>query len=320
MFGPCISCKYETQLEVCMITVVGSLNMDFVINAEVIPGPGETALGKSFRRIPSGRGGNQAAAAARLGSVVTMIGAVGKDDFGEELIRFLKKDGVKTEYILKKEGVLSGVASIVAERSGNNAVTTVSGANHALAVEDVERYHFVIEQSNVLLAQLETPLLTIKKAFILARRAKCLTILNPSPAAKLDTEILTNTDILTPNKQELELLSGCPAGSVEEIETAGNRLLKKGVRQLVVTLGEKGCLSISREGTTHYPARKVPIVDITAAEDCFSGALAVALSEDKNMEEAIIFAISASALTVTKPGGRTSLPYRKEVDTFLNKK
>ncbi len=301
-----------------MITVVGSLNIDFVINAEVIPRPGETVLGKSFRRTPGGKGGNQASAAARLGSCVTMIGAVGKDDLGEALIRHLKRDGVKTEYILKKEGITTGIASIVVEKSGNNAIAVVSGANYALAVEDVERYHFVIAQSGVLLAQLETPLLTIKKALILARRSKCITILNPAPAAKLDAEILANTDILTPNQLELELLSGFPAGTLEEVETAGSTLLKKGVRQLIVTLGEQGCLSISRDGVTHYPGRKVNAVDTTAAGDCFNGALAVALSERKSIEDAILFAISASALTVTKHGAQTSLPSRKEVDGFLN--
>ncbi len=303
-----------------MITVVGSLNMDFVIRTEKIPRPGETVLGNSFRRIPGGKGGNQAAAAARLGAKVTMIGAVGNDDLGEELIRSLKKDGVKTDYILKKDGISTGIASIVVERSGNNAITVVSGANYALAIEDIERYHFVLEQSKVLLVQLETPLLSIKKALTIARRAESITILNPAPGMKLDKEILSNVDILTPNEIELELLSGCPANSMDEIQSAGNRLLKKGVRQLIVTLGDRGCVSINRVGMTHYPARNVSVVDTTAAGDCFNGALAVALSEEMNMEDAISFAISASALSVTKSGAQTSLPYRKDVDAYINKK
>jgi len=300
-----------------MITVVGSLNMDFVISTEKIPRPGETVLGNSFRRIPGGKGGNQAASAARLGSKVTMIGAVGNDDLGEELIRSLKNDGVKTDYILKKDRISTGIASIVVERSGNNAITVVSGANYALAIEDVERYHFVLEQSKVLLVQLETPLLTIKKALTIARRAECITILNPAPGMKLDKEILSNIDILTPNEIELELLSGCPVNSMDEIQSAGYRLMKKGVRQLIVTLGDRGCVSITPEGMTHYPARKVKVVDTTSAGDCFNGALAVALSEEMNMEDAITFAVSASALSVTKSGAQTSLPYRKDVDAFV---
>lgn len=303
-----------------MITVVGSLSMEFVINSEMIPRPGETVPGRSFLRIPGGKGGNQASAAARLGSRVTMFGAVGRDDLGEEVIRRLKENGVKTEYILKKEGIPTGVSSVFAEQSGNNAVTVVSGANHALAVEDVERYHFLIDQSKVLLTQLETPLLTTKKALIIARRVKCITILNPAPAIKLDSEILANTDILTPNKCELELLSGCPTGNMEEVETAACRLLKKGVRQAIVTMGEQGCLSVNREGTTHYPSRKVKALDSAAAKNCFNGALAVALSEGRSMDHAILFAMSASTLTETKSGVLVSLPNRKEVDIFLNKK
>ena len=303
-----------------MITVVGSLNMDFVINTKVIPRPGETVLGNKFQQNPGGKGGNQASAAARLGSKVTMIGAVGKDAIGDELIRSLKKDGVKTEYIQRKDNISTGIAYIVVEHSGNNAIAVVSGANYYLAVEDVERYHFVIEKSKVLLVQLETPLLTIMKALRIARHAECLTILNPAPAMKLSVEILSNTDILTPNETELELLSGNPVGTMEEIQAAGNKLLKKGIRDLIVTLGNKGCVHIFKGGTTLYPARKVKAVDATAAGDCFCGALAVALSEKLPLEDAIPFAISASALSVMKPGAQTSLPYRKEVDAFIASK
>lgn len=299
-----------------MITIVGSLNMDLVFLTQRIPRPGETVMGKGFRQIPGGKGANQAAAVARLSAQVTMIGCVGEDQMGKALIDSLSADGVKTGYIIKRKDVPTGVAAILVDEQGNNSITVAPGANYALSVSDVEQLAPLIKDSDVLLAQLETKLDTIETSLTIAKEAGIKTILNPAPATQLEDRIYRMVDLLTPNETELELLSGHPVKTMEEIKQAANILLEKGVGELVVTLGEKGCLHLNKFGATHYEAYQVKAVDTTAAGDSFNAALAVILSEGKTIEEAIPFAMKVGALTVTKEGAQTSLPYLAEVDQF----
>lgn len=299
-----------------MITVVGSLNMDLVLNADKIPRPGETIMGKSFQQIPGGKGGNQADAVAKLGAEVTMIGCIGQDDMGFLLKSSLEKDGVEVEYILEKEQVATGVAAIIVESSGNNAITVAPGANYALTVDDIQHFSQIIINSEILLLQLETPLDTVKEALQIAKKAGRKTILNPAPAAKLEPEILILVDLLTPNETELELLSGCKTDTLKNIELAGKTLLEKGAKEIIVTLGANGCMYISADRVQHFPAFQVQSMDTTAAGDSFNGALAVSLSENKTMEEAILFAMKVGAMTVTKAGAQQSLPTMEEVMQF----
>ena len=299
-----------------MITVVGSLNMDLVINAPNIPKPGETILGRNFKQIPGGKGANQADAAARLGGKVYMLGVVGQDAMGKILKQSLEEDGVNVEHILEKDYLATGVAAIIVDDQGNNAITVAPGANFELTSEDITKFQQVILSSDLLLLQLEVPLDTVKTALKLAKSAQKMTILNPAPAVELDREILSHTDILTPNETELEQLSGEKTDTLENIQLAGKSLLDKGAKDIVVTLGEKGCMHIHKGGVKHYPAYKVKAVDTTAAGDSFNGALAVSLSQGKSMEEAIAFAMKIGAMTVTKEGAQTSLPWAKEIDLF----
>lgn len=299
-----------------MVIVVGSLNMDLVVRAPKIPRPGETVLGTDFTQIPGGKGANQADACSKLGADTKMLGAVGKDTMGSFLKESLKKDGVDVEKVLEKKDYPTGIAAIVVEDSGNNAITVAPGANSQFTTKDLAEMESVFQNADVLLVQLETPVETVREALKLAKKHNVTTILNPAPAALLDDEIFSLVDILTPNETELELLSGLPSTTDDEVKKAGQQLIEKGVSQLIVTLGSKGSMHIAKDFSKTYPAYSVKAIDTTAAGDSYNGALAVSLSNGASIDESIIFATKVGAMTVTKPGAQTSLPLLSEVEDF----
>jgi len=300
-----------------VIVVVGSLNMDLVINTDFIPRPGETVLGNDFKQIPGGKGANQADAITKLGADVFMVGKVGQDEFGKTLKSSLKNDGVNVDYIFEKEGIPTGVAAIIVEKSGNNAITVASGANFELVEEDIERAEIAFENADIMLVQFETPMSTVSYALRKAKKMGLRTILNPAPGFRLSEDILNHTDIITPNETELELLTGHNTDNIDEIREAALILLEKGINDIIVTLGSNGALHVTKEGISHYKALKVNAIDTTAAGDCFNGALAVGLSEGESIEESISFAMAAATLSVMKKGAQSSLPRREEVMNFI---
>lgn len=301
-----------------MITVIGSINMDLVIHTERIPRPGETVLGNDFRQIPGGKGANQASAAAKLGANVKMIGCVGDDAFASTLINSLNTYGVNTDHVSIVPDIASGVAVITVEQSGNNSIVIAPGANYCVTDEKLKEAEDTIRNSDVIMLQLEIPVETVKSAVLMAKAAGKKVILNPAPAAKLDGEILKNVDILTPNETELEVLSGHRTDTIEDIRAAGQIMLNKGVKELIVTLGSRGCLYMNNQMSKKFDAYKVKAVDTTAAGDAFNGALAVYLSEGKTIDEAIDFAMKVGAMSVTRHGAQPSLPLLSEVLDFEN--
>jgi len=297
------------------ICVIGSLNMDLVVNVDEMPKKGQTLIGENFKEVPGGKGANQAVAIAKLGGDVSMIGKVGNDGFGQTLINALKANNVKTDYI-QIENCSSGVAMITVDKNAENSIVVAPGANFRVLREDIDKCIDSIKQSDIVVVQLETPLDTIKYALQESKQLDKYTILNPAPAAKLDEDIIKNVDLLTPNETELEILSGVKIENEEDIIKAGQVMIQKGVKQLIVTLGSKGSLYIDKDNVKFKESYKVDAIDTTAAGDSYTGALSVALSQDKDIQEAMDFASKVGALCVMKEGAQTSLPTIQDVLNF----
>lgn len=297
------------------ICVIGSLNMDLVVNVDTMPKPGQTIIGSNFKEVPGGKGANQAVAMARLNGNVSMIGKVGEDGFGQTLINSLKNDKVDTTYIQTSKGA-TGVALITVDKNAQNSIVVSPGANFEVKEDDIDNNIEAIKNSDIVVLQLETPLNTIKYALNKAKELNKYTILNPAPAVKLDDEIIKNVDLLTPNETELEIISGVSIETEEDIQKAAQIMIENGVKELIVTLGSKGSLYINKEKSMFKKAYKVEAVDTTAAGDSYTGALAVALSQDKNIEDAMDFASKVGALSVLKEGAQSSLPTLEDVKNF----
>ena len=303
------------------ILVVGSLNMDLVVRMPAIPRPGETLLGGRFATFPGGKGANQAVAAARLGAQVTMVGQVGGDAFGEQMLKIVGSEGIDTRFIGVDPQNATGVALIEVDDQGQNSIAVASGANFTLTSEDVRSALEQISRVDLLVMPLETPMETIELAAQIAKERHARVILNPAPARDLDKELLRKIDVLIPNESETERLTGRKIQSAEDALDAGAMLLGQGVGSVVLTLGEKGALILEGDPAAPtsqlVPAFRVQAVDTTAAGDGFVGALATGLGEGLSLEAAARFASAAAAISVTRPGAQPSLPYRNEVDQFL---
>lgn len=296
------------------IVVVGSINMDLVTICNRVPEGGETLFGEEFFQVPGGKGANQAVAIGKLGTDVTMLGKVGKDSFGKDLIEAMKKSGVKTEHIKEGEKA-TGIAKIIVEKNGQNRILVVAGANSEVNREYIDEHLDVIRDCDVLVAQLEIPIETVTYTLEKAKEFGKMTILNPAPARELSEDIIRNSDLIIPNESELALMTGMKTDTHEEIKEAGEKLLNLGVKDLVVTLGSKGSLHLNREVCEFHSAYKVKAIDTTAAGDSFIGGLVREL-KGNNLSEAIEFATKVSAIAVTKKGAQTSIPTIEEVENF----
>jgi ribokinase len=300
------------------VIVFGSINMDLVARTSRLPVPGETLLGQSFFTAPGGKGANQAVAITRLGILTQMVGRVGGDSFGRELLHSLQTAGVQTEHVLVDEAVSSGVAAIAVDNAGENQIIIIPGANGRIDETDVERLKSLLPEAAALLLQFEIPISAVWRAAQAARKVGVRVILDPAPAQiDIPEELYSLVNIMTPNEIEAGQLVGFPVDGVEAATKAANVLLQRGVGSAIVKLGAKGAVCATTEETFFVPAFSVSAVDTVAAGDAFNGGLAAALVEGHSLRQAVVWGAAAGALAATKPGAQTSMCDRQTFNTFL---
>ncbi|WP_300366589.1 ribokinase [Brachyspira sp.] len=281
------------------ILVIGSINKDLVVTTPRFPKEGETILGNNFYTSNGGKGANQASSIGKLGGNVGMLGAVGDDNFGKDLINALNSNNVNTDNLIIKKDVSTGIAVITVTESGANHIVVAQGANALISKENIKEE--LISSYDIIVMQLEIPLDIAMYAASLAKRLGKTVVLNPSPAIKLDKEFLSCVDILIPNETEIDIIGGI------------DYVFECGVKNIILTLGAKGCDLITNKDRKHFDAYKVHVADTTAAGDSFLGGVVRMIADDKSIEEAIIFATKVSNITVTRKGAIDSIPTYDEV-------
>ena len=303
------------------ILVVGSSNTDMVIFTKHLPRAGETVLGGTFFMNPGGKGANQAVSIARLGGKVAFICKTGSDIFGHQSQQLFEEEGIDTSFILSDHQNPSGVALITVDEKAENCIAVASGANANLLPKDLLLAAEAIKHADIVLMQLEIPMKTVEYVAEMAFQAGKKVILNPAPAQPLSSSLLSHLYMITPNETEAEMISGVKITDDASAVDAARAIAGMGVQHVVITLGAKGALIYTKENGDNaqfIPSPKVDAVDTTAAGDVFNGGLAIAISEERSLTEAVRFACKVAAISVTREGAQSSVPYRNEVDMFFD--
>lgn len=291
--------------------------MDLVFRVDEVPRHGETRTGESFKTFPGGKGANQAVAIAKLGTSVAFVGQVGDDAFGDQVAGAIREAGVDVTGLRHMPGQATGVGCILVERSGQNRIVLVPGANMTIPVEGLVEQLDGYGPPQVLVSQLEVPLDVVEASLRWARQQGAITILDPAPAQELHPATLSLVDYLLPNQVEVEQLTSLWAYEESTCLEAARRLIAKGVGNVVITMAERGSFWASGDGHRMFAARPVESVDTTAAGDAFCGALAACLAQGMSTEAAIEFANAAGAFSTTRPGAIPSMPSRAELEAFI---
>lgn len=292
------------------ILVIGSLNMDLVINTDRMPQAGETIHGKGFAHFPGGKGANQASACARAGGNVKMLGKVGDDAYGDILLKNLSQDGVNINGI-ERENISTGVA-VITVFNGENSIILDKGANGLVDRYYIDRHIDAIDWADYIIMQYEIPMETVVYvAQIVKSKGKTL-IIDPAPMMEAPSELYRMADIILPNETETAQL----VGEGNDDEASVKKMYELGCKNVIMTLGKKGSIYYNGENMINQPAYKVKAIDTTGAGDCFTGSMVAALASDKTMEEALEFASKASAIAVGRRGAQPSFPWKSEVEKW----
>ena len=295
------------------ITVVGSYATGLTMRVERLPSPGETLLGTGYRVDCGGKGSNQAVGCARLGARVSFVARIGKDAFGEMALGLYRDEGVDVAHVSQTADAPTGVGFIIVDANGNNCITIDPGANELLTAADVSRGEAAFDGTAVVLTQLEIPVAAAEAAMTCGRERGAVTILNPAPVRPLPESILRLVDIITPNQSEARVLAGRRPDDAVDPEEIARELIRRGVKQVVMTLGERGALIVTPSSSRHVPALRMTAVDTTGAGDAFNAGLAMGLAYGAEVDDAVRFAVITGGLAVTKEGVIPSLPHRGEV-------
>ena len=298
------------------ISILGVFVADLCFIGDRIPSKGQTILGKKHVVGPGGKGSNQAIAASRLNGEVSFITKVGKDSHSEMAFNLYKEAGVKTHSIIQDEKLFTGVAGIMIDKDGNNAINVVSGAAEELINKDLDNHIETIKKSEIFLTQMETPNEITIYALKKAKEHKCVTILNPAPARNIEEDNFKLIDFFTPNETEAEFYLNKNLKTDKDIKNAANEFLKKGIKNVIITLGEKGIYFANRDENFFLEAYtlKKAVIDTTGAGDAFNGAFAVGLANDLDIKEALSFANKVAGISTTRLGAASSMPFAKELE------
>ena len=294
------------------VVVVGSINMDLVVRCPSLPRPGETVLAADVQELPGGKGANQAVAASRMGGAVSMVGRVGDDAFGSQLVNHLRDQGVETSHVRVSSNKASGLAIVSVDDRGENSILVVPGANACVSEEDVWASQELIRNADVLLVQLEIPVQTVVAAVNIARQSGVKVVLDPAPCNGLLPEELQQADLICPNVSEAEVILNCEISDLASAESAAENLYERGFKRAVITLGENGALYTHKGASVHAKGFEVAAVDTTAAGDAFAGTLAVHWHGENDLGQAVAFANAAGALTAGRLGAQTAMPDAEE--------